>query len=1034
MEADGTGYLGRKHTMRGTRRWRTFRRSAVAVVAALGLVGAIASGAGAARADSASPGAFPPTVSFPDQPVGTMSPPLPVDVVFPSTSTPVVGGTNLDLNPPAPPAVSVADFRLIGVNCAALVSGFTHCTYAISFSPTATGLRTGSLIVSGAPGGDPFGPFTVPLNGSGLAPSGGGGGGPAGQSAGLDHASLAFGNQGVGSLSPSLQATLTVPIGSAVTVGATNVDLAPPAPPGVSVADFRLLGVSCLDNPGNGTRACTYSLVFGPVATGPRVGQLQFSGASFPTQTLDLTGNGVTPPGGGGSPAQGANPLNLNFGNRLVGTTSPPLSVTLSSFSFSTAVIGGTNVSLTVPPLPNPSAEFLVGAPTCVDLDPGAGAGDHGQKCTYPVQFRPTAPGPRNGQITFQNPGVPGFGTFTVQLSGVGDAPAPVVLAPQVVPSGTVNFGSVAHGQTGLPRVFTITTPNAFPSSLELPVTPGFFITTGGPSPCHFGIDGSLIVQPNAPCTILVAFQPLAVGPATGSLGVRFTGGPTTTVNLIGTGIRPPAPHIFSFTPTVETPGGHIAITGSGFDTTTLVTVGGQVVDYFVVSPTELDVTLGGAPRSGIVTVRTVGGEARSTQRFIALPRPSVTTPVQGGAPGAVLSVRGLNLADVTGASFFGLDGARNPITLPASFLIVSDTHLRVTVPIGAVTGNLTVTNAAGSAQLLAIVLPTVDSFNPPVGTIGDVVTVTGSGFTGAISVEFARGAAASFQIIDDSHLTTVVPAGVRPGAITVRTQGGFARSVAWFNNAPDVLDIGPRSGAYWGQIVTIVGQNFLRTSALTFVGADGPIAASFSVANNTRIYVTVPVGAISGDFTIVGPGGTTTATYPIRMRIVSLTQDNTDHVQIRLDSCGDNAADVRIILTNGFELPRNAFTVGALANPRLIDADFPSLLPTGDVRVICAHAVVATVRYIGHPRVSGVSAPDGLRRVTVTGTNLGDITSARELFSGGGFEVLVITPIGKNRLIITLSASGLTGDTIVIQSGGGQFSFPRPSPPGAGV
>ena len=1018
--------------MRGTPRWRTFRRSAVAVVATLGLVGAIASGAGAARADSASPGAFPSVVSFPDQPVGTMSPPLPVDVVFPSTSTPVVGGTNLDLNPPAPPAVSVADFRLIGVNCAALVPGFTHCTYAISFSPTATGLRTGSLIVSGAPGGDPFGPFTVPLNGSGLAPSGGGG--PAGPSSGLDHASLAFGNQGVGSLSPSLQATLTVPIGSAVTVGATNVDLAPPAPPGVSVADFRLLSVSCLDNPGNGTRACTYSLVFGPVATGPRVGQLQFSGAGFPTQTLDLTGTGMAPPGGGGSPAQGANPLNLNFGNQLVGTPSPPLSVTLSSLSFSTAVIGGTNVSLTVPPLPNPSAEFLVGAPTCVDLDPGAGAGDHGQSCTYPVQFRPTAPGPRNGSITFSNPGIPGFGTFTVQLNGVGDALAPVLVAPQVSPPGPFNFGTVAYGQTGPGRVFTIGNPNAFPVNLDGTLTPGFAGANGGPFPCPFGGAGGFTIPANTLCTILVAFQPLALGPATGSLIIQMIGGPSTTVHLLGNGGRPPAPHILSFTPTVETPGGHIAVTGSGFDTTTRVTVGGQVVDYFVVSPTELDVTLGGTPRSGIVTVRTLGGEARSTQRFIALPRPSVSTPVQGGAPGAVLSVRGLNLADITGASFAGLDGAGNPITLPASFLIVSDTHLRVTVPIGAVSGGLTVTNAAGSGQLLVIVLPTVDSFNPPVGTIGDVVTVTGSGFTGAISVEFARGAAASFHVLDDSHLTAVVPAGVRPGAITVRTQGGFARSVAWFNNAPDVLDIGPRSGAYWGQIVTIVGQNFLRTSSLTFVGADGPIAASFSVANNTRIYVTVPVGAISGDFTIVGPGGTTTATYPIRMRIVSLTEDNTDHVQIRLDSCGDNAADVRIILTNGFELPRSAFTVGALANPRLIDADFPSLLPTGDVRVICAHAIAATVRYIGHPRVSSVSAPDGLRRVTVTGANLGDITSARELFSGGGFEVLAITLSGKNRLIITLSASGLAGDTIVIQSGGGQFSFPRPSPPGAGV
>lgn len=75
-----------------------------------------------------------------------------------------------------------------------------------------------------------------------------------------------------------------------------------------------------------------------------------------------------------------------------------------------------------------------------------------------------------------------------------------------------------------------------------------------------------------------------------------------------------------------------------------------------------------------------------------------------------------------------------------------------------------------------AAALAQVTSVAPSSGTVGQAVTLTGSGFVDVRSVRF-NGVAAAFQVVSATRLTATVPAGATPGAIRVRTAAGTTSS-----------------------------------------------------------------------------------------------------------------------------------------------------------------------------------------------------------------------------------------------------------------
>ena len=75
---------------------------------------------------------------------------------------------------------------------------------------------------------------------------------------------------------------------------------------------------------------------------------------------------------------------------------------------------------------------------------------------------------------------------------------------------------------------------------------------------------------------------------------------------------------------------------------------------------------------------------------------------------------------------------------------------------------------------------PTITSFTPASGPIGTVVTLTGTGFTGATAVTF-NGVTAAHSMVSDTQITATVPAGTTTGPVRVTTPGGTATSAANF-------------------------------------------------------------------------------------------------------------------------------------------------------------------------------------------------------------------------------------------------------------
>ena len=155
--------------------------------------------------------------------------------------------------------------------CVATIAGNGACTISVTFTPTATGVRRGTLTLTSNGSGSPQ---TISLGGTGTAPI-----------LGLSPASLTFNNVNVGA--PS----------AAQIVMISNTGSAP-----LTVSNIAITGDYSDTNMGcSATLAvnatCQVSVVFTPTTTGLRTGTLTLtSNGTGSPQTVALTGNGVSGP------------------------------------------------------------------------------------------------------------------------------------------------------------------------------------------------------------------------------------------------------------------------------------------------------------------------------------------------------------------------------------------------------------------------------------------------------------------------------------------------------------------------------------------------------------------------------------------------------------------------------------------------------------------------------------------------------------------------------------------------------------------
>ncbi len=197
----------------------------------------------------------------------------------------------------------------------------------------------------------------------------------------------------------------------------------------------------------------------------------------------------------------------------------------------------------------------------------------------------------------------------------------------------------------------------------------------------------------------------------------------------------------------------------------------------------------------------------------------------------------------------------------------------------------------AGTGHVQHPAAPTVTSLTPATGPAvgGTVITITGTGFTGATAVNFGTITGTSLTVNSATQITVTSPAGTAGLVnVTVTTLNGTsavtpAGQFAYTSPAiPTVTSLVPASGpAVGGTVITITGTGFTGATAVNF----GTITGTCLTVNSaTQLTVTSPPGAAGTvNVTVTTPNGTSavtlagqfTYTSPAAPTVTGITPDN---------------------------------------------------------------------------------------------------------------------------------------------------------------
>jgi len=569
----------------------------------------------------------------------------------------------------------------------------------------------------------------------------------------------------------------------------------------------------------------------------------------------------------------------------------------------------------------------------------------------------------------------------------------------------------VGLGATG---AVSLTTPGGTASLAGFTFIPAPTITSFAPTTAAAGVLISITgTNFNNTFALTLGGTPVAAFTVVSSTSivVRVSSGSTGAVSLTTPGGTAslggftfiPAPTITSFAPTTAAAGALISITGTNFNNTSVVTLGGTPVTAFTVVSSTSIVAIVGAGSSGAVSLTTPGGTA-SLAGFTFIPPPTITAfaPTTAAA-GALISITGTNFNNTSAITLGGI-----PVS---SFTVVSSNSIVAIVGLGA-TGAVSLTTPGGTATLAGftfIPAPTITSFAPTTAAAGALISITGTNFNNTFAITLGGISVTSFTVISSTSIVAIVGMGAT-GSVSLTTPGGTASLAGFtFIPAPTITSFAPTTAAA-GALISITGTNFNNAFSLTLGGT--PVA-TFTVVSSTSIVARVSSGS-TGAVSLTTPGGTASLAGFIFIPAPTITSfaPTTAAVGTLISITGSNFNNTSAITLGG--TPVTAFTVVSSTSIVAIVGNGS----TGAVSLTTpgGTASLAGFTFIPAPTITSFAPTTAVAgaMISITGTNFNN-TSAITL---GGTPVAAFTVVSSTSIVARVS-SGSTGAVSLTTPGG---------------
>lgn len=699
--------------------------------------------------------ASPATVTFADQKFGTASS---------AQSVTLQNTGNLALTPTA---ISVSGDFSETDNCrSASVATGANCTIQVTFTPTATGARTGQMLVSANVYG---GQLVIDLSGTGT---------PAG-TVSLTPASIGFGQVEVGTSSTPQQ----VQAGNSGALALSVSSITATSP-------FTISSNSCGTTTLAANSSCQVQVEFAPTQTGAVAGTLTFTdGAGI--QTVALSGTGAA------APTDALNPASLSFSATPLGQQSAAQAITLTN-------IGDL-----------PLNSIAVSASTGFQTSNNCGTQLTGHAvCSISVVFAPTQTGSQTGTLTVSDL----LRTQTVALSGTGIAPAAFSVAPA-----SLNFGTQLAGVASAPQTLAVSNTGGVPMA-----NVGFQITGSAAGSFATGTTNcGATLNNGSSCIVQVIFTPAATGGSAATLMVYSStvGVTPVAVPLAGTGqvlsglgVSPAQLTFTAIAPGLSRSAQTVTVTNTTSFTALSLALAATAPFSLTQNTCTGSLVAGAQCTVGVIFSPISGGAATG---ILNISSPSVATPASvalsgtGAVPAAIqvspasisFGTTGVGVASsqtaVTVTNQGTVDSLTNlALTASAGFQLVSNTcpatlaaQATCTVGVefspagaGALTGSLTVASSAVSAGKVVALSGMGFDFTPAISGASSQTVASGqtayytltintlSGTQGTFTYAYSCGTLPANALCVFNPATTTAIAGTS-GSVTVEILTGKSSS-----------------------------------------------------------------------------------------------------------------------------------------------------------------------------------------------------------------------------------------------------------------